>query len=75
MNTKQAQHQGASAFKNGKSRAPALNQAFMAQAFADSVDSIAAMRAYIDGWTYAMLADGAPADMPSVMKLAEIEAA
>jgi hypothetical protein len=75
MNATQAKQAGAAAFKAGKARAPALNQAFLAAASA-SGKLCAMMDAYMHGWTVAMLADGA-ADkaMPSVRELAEIEAA
>jgi hypothetical protein len=75
MNTTQAKQHGASAFKAGKGRAPALNRAFLIAANATG-NLLALMDAYTHGWTIAMLADGAEdANMPSVRELAEIEAA
>lgn len=74
MNTNQAKQQGAAAFKAGKGRAPALNQAFLREACSTG-NSVALMDAYMHGWTVAMLADGAPADMPSARELSAIEAA
>lgn len=75
MNTAQAKQQGAAAFKSGKGRAPALNQAFLKAASAAG-NLVALMDAYMHGWTIAMLADGATDNsMPSVRELAEIEAA
>jgi len=74
MNTTQAKQQGAAAFKAGRPMAPAMNQAFLAAAC--KTDNLTALlKAYINGWTVAMLADGAPADMPSARELAAIEAA
>lgn len=73
MNTTQAKQQGASAFKAGKGRAPALNQAFLVAANAAG-SLLELMKAYTHGWTIASLANSAAADMPSVRELAEIEA-
>lgn len=74
MNTTQAKQAGAAAFKAGKGRAPALNQAFITEAAAGNICKL--MDAYIHGWTIAMLADGvADSSMPSVHELAQIEAA
>lgn len=74
MNSTQAKQQGAAAFKNGKGRAPALNQSFLVAANATG-NLLELMKAYTHGWTIASLAKGAAADMPSVRELAEIEAA
>jgi len=75
MNAAQAKQQGAAAFKAGKGRAPALNQAFIRAASA-SGKLTQMMDAYMNGWTVAMLADGVTdSKMPSVRALAEIEAA
>jgi hypothetical protein len=73
MNTKQAQQQGALAFKDGKGRAPALNLTFLASA-SESGDLLGLMDAYTHGWTIAMLANDVPdKSMPSVRELEEIE--
>lgn len=74
MNTMQAKAQGAAAFKEGKGRAPALNQEFLVAADAAG-NLLELMKAYTHGWTIASLANGAAADVPSVRELAEIEAA
>ena len=75
MNTTQAKQQGAAAFKAGKGRAPALNQAFL-RAASEAGNLAALMDAYTHGWTIAMLADGvADQTMPSVRELATLEAA
>jgi hypothetical protein len=75
MNTTQAKQAGAEAFKAGKGRAPALNQAFITEAAAAG-NLCKLMDAYMHGWTVAMLADGAQdKTMPSVRELAAIEAA
>lgn len=80
MNTIQAKQQGVAAYRAGKGRAPALNGPFLRAACAACAacaggELAALLDAYIHGWTIAMLADGAPADMPSVSELAVIEAA
>ena len=77
MNTIQAKQQGVAAYRAGKGCAPALNGPFLRAACAACTGGklAALLGAYIHGWTIAMLADGAPADMPSVRKLAVIEAA
>ena len=75
MDANQAKQQGAAAFKAGKGRAPALNQSFLTAASA-SGKLMEMMDAYMHGWTIAMLADGVLDNtMPSVVELAEIEAA
>lgn len=75
MNTNQAKKEGAAAFKAGKGCAPALNQAFLSEAVkAGNLNVL--MAAYKRGWTVALLADGiTDKSMPSVVELAEIEAA
>ncbi len=74
MNTNQAARQGVEAFRAGKGRAPALNQAFLVAAAATG-NLLCLMDAYTNGWTVAMLAQDAPLPtMPSIASLAEIMA-
>ena len=78
MNTAKAKQHGASAYKAGEGREPALNQEFTKAACdASSMrEVINLLDAYMHGWTIAMLADGATDEtMPSVRELAEIERA
>ena len=75
MTTTEAKKEGIKAFNDGKSCAPALNNRFLVIA-SKTGNLVNLMKAYIDGWTIANLADGAiDNNMPSVRKLAEIEAA
>lgn len=71
MTVNEAQKQGVEAYRAGMGRAPALNPAFTNQALASGRFCKMA-DAYINGWDVANLADGAPADAPSVASLALI---
>lgn len=72
----QAKKEGAQARKDGRPRAPSLNQKFIVAACASAVSTVKLLEAYLRGWTVAMLAeDATDPNMPSVRELAEIEAA
>lgn len=74
MTESQAKQEGVAAYRAGYSRAPALNQGFVTAACATG-KTVQMMDAYMHGWTIASLADGMPADFPSVRELKKIEAA
>ena len=72
-----AKKAGAQAFKNGKGRAPALNQAFLFAACESDTDTAELLGAYLSGWDVAKLANAAQkigiASAPSAKALQEIE--
>lgn len=75
MNKANAAKAGVQAYRDGRGRAPALNQKFLMAASA-SGELLKMMDAYMHGWTIAMLADGIEdKNMPSVVELAKIQAA
>lgn len=75
MDVMQAKKAGVAAHREGRGRAPALNQQFIREACASPVSTAELLAAYIHGWTVAMLAVGAQdALTPSLQELATIEA-
>ncbi|ATG93122.1 hypothetical protein CQB05_02890 [Paracidovorax citrulli] len=75
MQISEAKMAGVEAFRAGKGRAPALNPGFVTRAI-EAGNLLNLMDAYLHGWTIASLAHDAPLPtMPSVVELAQIEAA
>lgn len=73
MDVMQAKKAGVAAQREGRGRAPALNQQFIREACASPVSTAELLGAYIHGWTVAMLAaDAQHAQTPSVQELAAI---
>jgi hypothetical protein len=76
VNISEAKKAGVKAFNEGRQVAPALNQAFLFDACASSVDTAELLAAYTKGWTVAKLAAAATAvgmtGAPSIAALANI---
>lgn len=74
MTFNEAQKQGVAAYRAGLKSAPFYNPEFTKLALASGQFTKLA-EGYTNGWTVAMLADGAPEGTPSVQSLALILAA
>ncbi len=79
MTPTEAKKAGVKAFKTDKGRAPALNAEFVSAACKAAtkgqVGLSELLEGYLRGWDVANLAEGMPADWPSVRALEEINKA